>query len=324
MFWITFVLLLGLSRGIDTDENITNVGVFLNKVSSCNYNHLTANLLCANQEYNTLIQYHNVDKVYMCDYHYCVTFFDEPNKFSCSGYVFKLLGGNMNTYLNPLTPNPNLDEYHVNKDNVRQIGKVFEGYNVLIDRFEQNVQTEHSEFGSLKCENPYSTCIIHKNGSKNCFGAYNMTFHGQSSSLMFGVIIPGILATIMYLFAFIVTKKFCIGNYFCIMLGVPVFVTVCSYLILFEAEHFIVKTYVYLIGSIFGIIFGYVIANALVRIRGYFKVSKVDDDQDAGEEDKFIIEGSDDEENVDVENLQKKDGSGTITEIELSQSTVRI
>jgi hypothetical protein len=227
----------------------------------------------------------------------------------------------MNTYLNPLTPNPELEEYHVNKENVRQIGKVFEGYNVLIDRFEQNVQTEHSEFESLKCENPYSTCIIHKNGSDTCFGAYGRTFHGQTASLLLGVVIPGLMATLLYLFSFLFVKKFCTGNYFCIMMFVPVIVTVCSYLILFEAEDFIVKTYVYLIGSIFGIIFGYVIASTVVKIREYLQFSKVDNET-TGEHDKFII-GDDDDDGVDVEDLQNSNKEG-VTEIELSQSTERI
>lgn len=313
MFLLTFLCIICVCVGIETDQNITHVGVFLNKVSSCNYNRYTSNLLCANQEYNTLIQYHNVDKVYMCDYHYCVTFYDEPNRFSCSGYVFKLLGGNMDTYLNPLTPNTKAVEYQVNKENVRKINTVFEGYNVLVDRFEQNVQTGNYNFTSLECRDPYSTCILHQDGSETCFGAIGNTFHGQKASLGLGVVIPCIIATVLYLISFSCLKRYCLGNYCCVLLFVPLFVTVTSYLILFQAERFIVKTDAYLLGSMFGIIFGYVIASSLVKLKSYTRFKKVEDVEETATFNNFELGTSEDEQDDEVS-----------TEIELNSEIAKI
>ena len=269
-------ILVPLTWASNVDENVTNVGVYLNKISSCNYNSLSGNLLCASQEFETLIQYHNVKYVKMCDYHYCIQFNDEDNTMACSGYLLKLIGGNMDTYLNPLTPNDSLVSFDANSNNIHKIGKSFLGYNVLIDSFVQNVQTTfEKKILDIECKEPHTTCLTFENQNESvCFGSSGYTFYNATPSLMLGLVIPLLLSIGLYLSSYLFCCKSVAHNYFVIFIVIPIQVVVISMLILFQAERFIVKTYVFMIGAIFGIILGHIATTFILKLFNCLKPKK--------------------------------------------------
>lgn len=280
--FILFTLLFVQSViGSVVDRNITNVGVYLNKISSCNYNTLNGNLLCASQEFDTLVQYHSVDKIKMCDYHYCVRFFGEENVLSCTGYVLKLIGGKMDEYINPLTNNNKLNDFSADSTKKHIVRKLFLGYNVLIDSFNQNVQTKfNSKIIDIECKEPHETCILLEGNEEHiCFGSTDYTFHDTSTSLILGILIPSAFAFILYL-----SNSFiCSQNIFIIYIFIPVLVFICSFLILFEAQHFIVKIYPFITSSVIGVICGYFLSSQVYKC--FFKKKKIQrsDDQEVRE-----------------------------------------
>jgi hypothetical protein len=309
-----------ISYASNVDNNLTNIGVYLNKIASCNYNSLTGNLLCASQEFETLIQYHNVKHVKMCDYHYCVRFLDEQNVISCSGYLLKLIGGNMDTFLNPLTPNEQNIDFVGDKANVKKIGKAFMGYNILIDSFIQNIQTTFEKnIESIECEQPHTTCIqFEGQNDKVCFGSEGYKFHDSLSSLMFGLLIPGIISFSLYIFNYLLCWKNVSHNYFIIFIVIPTIVILISFLILFQAEKFIVKTHVFMLGSVFGIILGHLLSQLINSCRKKKKLVRYNEEENVAlKSEKQTFSISEDDDDTDEESKEKNKDDNMVT-IELN------
>jgi hypothetical protein len=294
------------------ENNETNVAVYVNHLSSCNLNHNTGNMLCINQDYNTVIQYHDVKQVAMCPYHYCVLFNGDV-EYSCTGYVLTLIGGKMDTHLNPLTPNTSFVGFTGNpNDDHIEVGHSFLGYNILINYFEQNV-VNHSPvpIDSVECMDPYSTRVRYQDGSFDVFGAHGIVFRGMVESLLLGVVIHSSIAFTMYLFTFSFCK--CGRNNICIDLFLVPLVTFLScYMILFVAKRFVIKVLEFIISSIFGILFGFIPAsiffNSIVYCR---KKNAVKNRVDIEESRQFVIDTDDDD-----------DDGVQMTEIQLNEETV--
>lgn len=255
------------------EDNTTNVGVYVNHVSSCNLNHNTGNMLCINRDYESVTQYHNVRQTVFCPYHYCVLFDMERKKVSCTGYVYLKISGSMEKYFNPLTPKASLESFTGNpNEEYVTIGTSFLGYNVIIDRFEQSVETTVGDenIDSVRCMDPYSTCIEFEDGSEKCFGAIGEKFHNLLHSSLLGLSVTGALAFSVYFIAG-VTYKGCLLNPCFSVITIPMLVSLCSVLILFVASDFIVKTLPFIISSMIGIACGFLTAKSLLGCIDIFK-----------------------------------------------------
>lgn len=298
------------------ENNETNVKVFVNHLSSCNLNHLTGNMLCINQDFNTVIQYHDVKQVAMCPYHYCVLF-NGGMEYSCTGYILTLIGGKMDTHLNPLTPNVTFIGFTGNpEDDHVEIGTMFLGYNVLINFFEQDVDNHASKpISEIRCMDPYSTHIEYQDGSIEMFGAYEIVFRGTIPSLLIGVLIHCSIAYVMYMFTMSFCK--CGKDSTCVNLCfVPLITFLSCFMILFVAEKFVVKVYPFVISSIFGIIIGYILASITFNSIMYCRRrgAKLSDNGriDVEESTQFVISNDNDED------TDSEDNGVQMTEISLN------
>jgi hypothetical protein len=300
-------MLVAVASSSMVENNETNVGVYVNHLSSCNLNHGTGNMLCINQDFNTVIQYHDVTDVAMCPYHYCVLF-KGRTQYSCTGYVLKLIGGKMNHYLNPLTPNISYVGFTGNPDDdVVNIGTTFLGYNVLVELFEQNVDNySEKPIKSIKCMDPFSTHVYYEDGDSEMFGAHDIIFRGMIPSLLIGIVIHCAIAFMLYLVFFSFGKdNTCVNLCF-----VPTITFLSCFLILFVAEEFVVKIYTFIISSIFGVIIGYTLASIIFNSIIYCKRRR-QGANDGGrvdvEETKQFVIGSSEDDDTDDEDDDKKD-----------------
>lgn len=311
LFKVLCALLLSTVVASSIENNETNVGVFVNHLSSCNLNHVTGNMLCINQDFNTVIQYHDVKQVAMCPYHYCVLFNNEV-EYSCTGYVLTLIGGKMDHHLNPLTPNNSLVGFTGNPDDDHVVvGTMFLGFNVLINFFEQDVDNHVTNpIDSIKCMDPYSTHISYKDGSEEMFGAYDIKFRGMIPSLLIGVVIHCSISFTLYIFTFSFIKCGRDSTFMNLCLN-PLITFLCCILILFVAEDFVVKVYPFIISSIFGIVIGYILASILFNSILYCRRKKksFDDVRIQNEEQtRFVISEDNDDDTDNEEDNKEKDG----------------
>jgi hypothetical protein len=307
-------------RAANYEDNSTNVGVYVNHLSACNLNHATGNMLCLNSMFESVIQYHDVRDAVFCPYHYCVLFRGDSKKVTCTGYVYLKMSGTMDEYLNPLTPNASNVKFTGNPDDdFVKVGTSLLNYNILIDRFEQSVETSVvNDIAKVTCMKPYSTCLEYVDGTDDlCFGAKGVVFHGILESALLGLVVPGLMAFVMYVVAGGLYKDCLIHPCFTVI-SIPLLVTICCMLILFVASDFIVKIYPFLFASIFGIILGFLCARALYSALDVCKQTvngRVDDTYGTGGEttgminanDEFVIGDDDDDD----------DDKGGLTEIEL-------
>lgn len=243
------------------ENNETNVAIYVNHLSSCSLNHGTRNMLCINQEFNSVIQYHDVKQVAMCPYHYCVLFRGSM-EYSCTGYVLTLLGGTMQRHLNPLTPNQSLTEFP--KDDHVSIGQSFQGYNILIDYFEQSVNNHvNQSVRSVACLDPYSTQVTYEDGTVDVFGAHGIVFRDYVESLLIGVGIHSGIAAVLYSGFLTACKSNVITN-LCVVPGATF---LACYLILFVAEEFVVRIFAFILSSVVGVAIGYILASIVSQRR---------------------------------------------------------
>jgi hypothetical protein len=219
-----------------------------------------------------------------------------------------------------LTPNKNNEKFTGDpKNDYVGVGTAFLNYNVLIDRFEQSVETlGDSNIHKVVCLDPYSTCLEYTDGSKDlCFGAKDVIFHDMVESALLGLVVPGSLAFLMYAISGAFYKS-CLTNPCFTVITIPLLVAICCVLILFVGSDFIVKMYPFLFASIFGIILGFLCTKTMY---GTFDIcrrqwtGRVDNAYGVGgvnESSQFVIgtDGSDDEDDG-------VDGKTGMTEIEL-------
>lgn len=316
MRFLAFTTLFASAFASVVENNETNVKVYVNHLSSCNLNHGTGNMLCINQDFNTVIQYHDVKQVAMCPYHYCVLF-NSKQQYSCTGYVLTLIGGKMDTHLNPLSPNNSLVSFTGNPDDDHvDVGRTFLGYNVLINFFEQNVDNRVTEksITTVECIEPYSTHVAYADGSSDIFGAYDVVFRGSVESLLLGVIIHNSIAFTLYIF----TMSFCRcgKDNTCVNLFVIPLVTFLScYMILFVAKNFVVKIFEFTISSIFGVVMGYILASILFSSILYCRRKR--GTVDIEEAKQFVI-GDDGDDDTDDDGDGHGNGDVQMTEVKLN------
>lgn len=312
---VVFLLFVFQVNAITFNSNNSDIEIFVNHLSSCNYNKETKNMVCVSLNYNTIVQFHNVKDVAMCDYHYCILY-DNQVDYSCSGYTYTLIGGSMQTHINPLSVN--VSNVGIISEERIPIGTLFLGYNIIIDYFVQNVVNLNSSeyIKSISCGDKYSTKINYLDNTSIEFGANNIVFHGTFESLILGSLIHSAFACFIYLILFCFSKS---TNYMLNFMVVPIMTIMLCYLILFVAERFIVKVFAFVLSSLCGILVGYLMAQTIYTVSSKFfrdkETSKVTD-----ENTKFTID--DDSESGD-EDEEVGSFEGT-TEIELSGKTHNI
>lgn len=260
MFKLAILILAATTTvcvGSKYEDNQTNVGVYANHISSCNLNHYNGNMLCINRDYESVIQYHDVASATFCPYHYCVTFRTTPEKLACTGYVYVQMSGTMSDEINPLTPNKSNTHFTGNPDDdYINVGYMFEGFNVLIDRFEQSVETDMGlPIVDIQCEEPQTTCVSLADGTLSCFGGKGLVYHDFITSAILGIVVPGAMSFVCYMILENVKYK-CAKNWCVTKLFTPILIEVCCMLILFVASDFIVKVLPFLLASLLGILFG--------------------------------------------------------------------
>ena len=297
------------------EDNATNVGVYANRISSCNLNHYNGNMLCINRDYESVIQYHDVDSVTFCPYHYCVRFRTQPNMLACTGYVYLKMSSGMGEYINPLTPDHDNIGFTGNpSDEYIKIGSSFEGYNILIDRFEQSVETEMEKpITGVQCEDPVATCISLSDGTEKCFGGTGLMFNDVFVSVILGLIVPGALSFTCYIILSFVKHRFARNG--CVTkILVPLIVESSCMLILFVASNFIVKVLPFLIASLVGIFTGHIVSELVKTVSSTFikkyRDKRVDNEYGAGRQERAgMLRNKNDEEKME---------DGVMTEIELA------
>lgn len=312
---VALVAFLGHIEASVVENNETNVRVFVNHLSSCNLNHGTGNMLCINQDFNTVIQYHDVKQVAMCPYHYCVLF-NNRMQYSCTGYVLTLMGGNFQHHLNPLTPNTSYVGFTGNPDgDVVEIKTIFLGYNIWINVFEQNVDNYATkEISSIRCMDPYSTHLTYKDGEVEMFGAHGIVFRGFVESLLVGVVIHCSIAFALYFLLFMSFKN---NNTVCNLFVVPLITFLSCYMILFVGVEFVAKIFPFIVSSIFGVIIGYILASIMFNTVRYCKKKRAEGQVTVEESTQFVIEEDNDDSDDKGDGVQ-------MTEINLSDDVSRI
>ena len=266
MYILIFYYIAFAVNGAAYENNKTNIGVYANRISSCNLDHKMGDMLCINRDYESFIQYHDVNNVVFCPYHYCVTFKTEKNKLACTGYSYLKMSGSMSDIINPLSPNNSALTFGEAVVENKKVGKSFEGYNILIDFFRQTVETyfpSGTNIVDVICEKKMTTCVYLSDGTESCFGALNLIFHDFLPSIFLGMVVPGSLSLVCFLIlrslsskGFLYAKNGCV-----ISILTPIMVEIFCMIILFVGADFIVKILPFLVASLIGIWIGKVLCD---------------------------------------------------------------
>ena len=322
------------------ENNKTNTAVYVNHISSCNYNRNTLELVCVNEGMNTLVQYNNVKMVTMCEYHFCLVFRNNPSKILCNGYQWS---HNKKIY-DPLTTNlaVNVTNYGENK---REINEWFLGYNILTNYFIQNeVSLYNGTIESVICDaNGYSTCVTVKSPTGElksaCGGLNGLNLRDQITSFIYGINISLLISGVQYIgfryFSSRLRESIILNN-----IVIPCISLVISFIILSVIQSILVKTAMFVIGSFVGIVVGYIVSEFFLRLLSCLgpKVKIESDEEitqevrmmsgqnyDKGEFDdkaprKFVIGGSDDDvlDEISIDDIEDGE-NGSIEGVELDK-----
>jgi hypothetical protein len=319
------------------EDNKTHVGVYVNHISSCNFNHNTLEVICVNDAHDTLIQYSNVKAIAMCDYHYCMRFHGDDHKVICTGYTWT---HGRHAY-NPLTtPDASATSTTSNSTELRSafeavdVGDWFLGWNIQVDQFVQNYASLYdNEVKAVVCgPEPYTTCVVtESNGTdvKSCAGMVGVTLRDQVGSLFLGVNLLALISGVQYVplrYLFPVLRESLVFN----MVVVPCFSVVLSMVLLVVAQNFVVKMAMFLIGAFLGVTGGYILSEVALRMTmclvGDNRVSAEAEAESTSmlrsEPSKFVIEDNGGDEEGGGGDLEDVDlGDGGETTIELGQIT---
>jgi hypothetical protein len=289
--------------------NDTVVDVYVNQISSCSLNTETRNMFCIHRAYQDVVEYHEVRDVAMCENHYCVTFSDNMSRMVCSGYVYLLVDGMMDDYRNPLTQFP-----HTFKGKTRQVKTSLNGYNIRIDRFDENVETIYQDnIDSVVCHGKYATHVSLSEYKSYAFGLLDITYRSDFESFVLGIVVCGSIALVLYI-CLACTK--CFDSFFSNIFVVPILVMGLFYVILFVAKHFIVKIGSFGFGTVIGIFGAYLIKRAYKKRKNNKRVNVIDTEREQLTRGGF--ENDSDSEEGDFENNRKRDSN--VVEIELSKN----
>lgn len=325
-------LLVGSCCGTVVENNKTNIGVYVNQISSCNFNHNTLEVLCVNSGVDSLMQYSNVEKLAMCEYNYCLTFRNDPSNVICSGYVWSHRSHVYDPLVTPgaaIVDSSSAQNYSVNQ--------WFLGYNVMVDSFVQNRKsTYEGEVKALFCGEPgeYVSCVSVEdtNGTitSYCGGMVDVTLRDQLSSFLLGITVLFLISGLQYVplrYAFVSIRENMVVN----MLAIPAVSLSIAVILVTVTQSMLVKSTVFILGAFIGIMIGYMTSELLINLTvciwGRTQVgSSADPGETAnmlkcGEANvgaRFVITGEDEDDLEDVSLSDNEDDDGTTT-IELSE-----
>lgn len=272
--FLIFLLLLVVVSGVDN----STVLYYYNELSACNHNIETGNVLCINNKHGgDNIQYHGVSDVIMCDYHYCIMYGDESDEFTCSGYVYNMLGIYSRIF-NPLSPNISMNEFgtHV------PVGKPFNGYNIVIKTFDQDVRTTVTkQIESIDCYKDYGTIVIYDDSNMEKFGIIDVNILNDVETLAVGFVINCMVSVLLYsLLLLCRTNKYTF----------PVTFIVTLSCVIIELSTLVVKVYPFLLSATIGFIVGSWIVSFLYEKFCHVSVVSPNEIFDVQESSQFVIE----------------------------------
>lgn len=239
-----------------------------NSISACNFDMDSHETICTNRVVGEdIVRYFNVQELTMCEYHYCVTFIDNEHRVVCSGYVWT----DGSKTFDPMR----LNKTASNVGAVYDQGQRFKGYNVYVDRFEQNVESwMDNPVRKLACDG-LSMCAEFENGSFECIGLNASEFSTKTASAFVGFFSCHFHSLFWYL-VFLVYMPIVVRT----VVLIPVFVLVVNYVWVLGTMY--VKVNLYHMGSILGIVTGYKLAETLLVLHEY--LCKTRAKHDVGEE----------------------------------------
>jgi hypothetical protein len=245
------------------EDNRTHVGVYVNHISSCNFNHNTLEVICVNDARDALVQYNNVDSIAMCDYHFCVTFRSDTRKVVCSGYTWTHGSHEYNPLVTPAADTyGTLDAVPVND--------WFLGYNIKVDSFVQNLASHYDgPVQSVICgPEPYSTCVtVNVNGTdvEACAGMLGVRLTDEVHSLILGINLLALISGLQYVpmrYLWSALRYSTVFN----MIVVPTLSVVLGVLLLVASQNFVVKMAMFIIGAFLGVAAGYMLSEIALRL----------------------------------------------------------
>lgn len=283
---------------------MSDLQVLSTENSACFYNSITKTAACTGYwNPHAIIQHHNVQEIVACKNHYCVRSDDTT---VCSGAIMTTLAGNHE--YNPLTPDPT----QTLEPQVFGADRLYNGYNLILSRFQQNVVTKYDQpVTDINCDGFYGTCVV-TGDKQTCFGIPgDAGLHGDLDSFLIGMLIQMALYFAINLIIRFLTRNRPNATYFClIVLGAP-FAFICSSLIVNFAVEFFMSFYMFIIGCGFGLLVGDAFARCLFN-RFFRKKEVIDDDLEEQ------IKGLTEEDTEDTDEDQKEEE----TEIELGTQRV--
>ncbi len=285
IYIVIFTLHQFFVMGNFVENNKTNTAVYVNHISSCNYNRNTLELVCVNEGVNTLVQYNNVKLVTMCEYHFCLVFRNSPSKILCNGYQWSHNKKNYDPLTTPIALNvTNHGEHTI------EINEWFLGYNILTNDFVQNkVSIYNGTIESVICDaNGYSTCVsvMSPTGELKsaCSGLNGLNLRDQVTSFIYGINILLLISGVQYIglryFFTNLRESIVLNN-----LVIPCISLVISFIILSVTQSILVKTAMFVIGSFVGIVVGYIVSEFFLRLLSCLgQQNKIETDEEMAQE----------------------------------------
>jgi len=261
-------LLLYLASGSVVENNRTNTGVYVNHTSSCNFNHNTLEVICVNSEQETLVQYNNVNRLAMCEFHFCLTFRNNPTDVLCSGYQWSHGKHFYDPLTTPLAANYSFDYPGYQSIKVEEW---FLGYNIMVDTFVQNkVSIYDGSIIHLNCgETGYTSCVsfVDTNGTEHtsCGGLVDVNMRDPVGSFLLGINMLALISGFQYIpvrYLFTSLRESLVMN----TLIIPCLSIVAAFVLVSITQSFLVKTAMYVIGAFVGTVVGYIFSEFALRL----------------------------------------------------------
>lgn len=334
-------LLLYLASGSVVENNRTNTGVYVNHISSCNFNHNTLEVVCVNSEHETLVQYNNVNRLAMCEYHFCLTFRDKSSDVLCSGYQWSHGKHSYDPLTTPLAANHSFDYPGYQSMTVEEW---FLGYNIMVEFFVQNkVSIYDGQVNQVNCgTDGYTSCVsfVDSNGTEHtsCGGLVDLHMRDPIGSFLLGINMLAMISGFQYIpvrYLFISLRESLVMN----TLVIPCLSIVIAFVLVSVAQSMLVKTAMFIIGAFIGIVVGYIFSDFALRLTvciwGPGGAVGVQEDLTESvrmlkekDEPKFEISADDSEEDLEItgtgeglEDISLADESGETITIELTKVT---
>ena len=285
LYTLIFALHAIFTVGNVVENNKTNTAVYVNHVSSCNYNKNTLELVCVNEGENTLVQYNNVKTITMCEYHFCVLFRTSPTDVLCTGYQWSH-GKHM---YDPLSTSLAVNITNEGSPR-REVNEWFLGYNLMTDAFVQNkVSRYNGTVESILCDTEgYSTCVAVKSPTGElesaCGGLDDLDLRDPISSFLLGINLLLLISGSQYIgmrYLFNSLRESIVMN----NLIIPCISMVIAFILLTVTQSILVKSAMFVIGAFVGIVVGYIVSEFMLRVVACFgPLGKVETDEEMAQE----------------------------------------